>query len=469
MPKDHRFRWLLSIVLLLFSVLLSAGDLKKSVLSGYCFPYNKQGLADRNPNLLNARRYERFQDDLDLGVQKFNYYWKTAEDSIPSSSTPLNCQQGYTLFPKDIAEKSLLGMHKYHCYRKRFITKWKKIFKNNADYGMQIAVVLWTAPKQYIDSGCEGFYFPLQKRHLREGCVPKSQYYDDYEDWVRFTAYTFGKWIDHYIVWNEADMLNWSDTSTVKHPKAKMLKHLKAEMYRSFDIYITLLKRTAIAVSALDTSCRGKTSGNKNFVYVSITGDWYSRKIKVHNKDGEIDIRWRNMNLLDYVWKHIGLKYAWSIAVHPYGPVYAKSKEMLRFSTLKELSSYQKKKIDHYKQSTQSWLEYPQSRLFASEQNVGVDNEVEKAKFICESYDVGLKMPELVAMTHNHFQDNVHSKASIPTRHAMLPASVKGDLSDARSYKTYQAYLSTTPDIWDRKSDHYCCQAYDLGCKNSSY
>jgi len=141
----------------------------------------------------------------------------------------------------------------------------------------------------------------------------------------------------------------------------------------------------------------------------------------------------------------------------------------LSFSTLKDLSAYQKAQIDSRKAKNRSWLSYPQSILFASEQNAGhkikANDWERKAKFICESYDIAIQMPELIAITHNHFQDNIHRKNKKPTKHTMLPSSVKEDLSDADKYKTFRAYLSTTPNVWGIKNDHYCCKVHHLGCK----
>ena len=233
--------------------------------------------------------------------------------------------------------------------------------------------------------------------------------------------------------------------------------------------YAELLKKTITAINELDMGCMDRQDECKNLVYVSLTGDWYSRNIGIHKtKKGNIHISWRNMNLLDHLWRELGLVYGWAITVHPYGDVYSKRHNALTFSTLKDLSAYQKAQIDSRKTKGRSWLSYPQSRLFASEQNAGhkvkADDWKTKAKFICESYDVAMRMPELIAVTHNHFQDNIHSKNKKPTKYTMLPPSVKKDLSDAHKYETYQAYLSTTPNIWGKTDKHFCCKQHTLGC-----
>ncbi len=440
-------------------------------LKGYSLPYNKQGLSGRNYGLLDDVRYKVYKDELHFGLQKFNYYWRDAETTHLLSSEQPACPTGHTLFPHDDIQKKKLGINNFHCYKSSFIHKWDRLLKQNAKYKMQAAVVLWTAPTMYTDKGCEGFYFPLQKRYLKEGCYPTSEHYDDYEDWVRFTAHRFGKYIDHYIVWNEADLLNWADSSTTKDSKSEMLDDLSYHMKRSFSIYTHLLKTTITAVEELDQQCVGTEKVCKPLVYVSMTGDWYSRKVMTKvKKDGEVDIRWRSMNLLDYIWQELGLEYAWSIAIHPYGEVYGKSNHSLVFSTLKELSAYQKQKVKNRKAYNRSWLSYPQSRLFASEQNIGgkvkADDWKAKARFICESYDVAMKRPEIIATTHNHFQDNVHRNSSAPSLHTMLPKTVGEKLKQAERFETYRAYESTREDNWYQDSTHYCCKEFSIGCMN---
>ena len=126
----------------------------------------------------------------------------------------------------------------------------------------------------------------------------------------------------------------------------------------------------------------------------------------------------------------------------------------------------QKEYIEAHRAPDRSWLSYPQSRLFASEQNTGNAGDWHiKAKFICESYDVATKMPELIAITHNHFQDNINLGSQSPSQYAMLPASVSKNLNDAYNFETFQAYRSTTPSIWGQTNEHYCCISFGLGCK----
>ncbi len=288
MNNSSQMKIIILLAFLVTSVLFSKNN---TTVFEYNLPKNKQGIADRNINALSDKRYSVFKNDLSVGIQKYNYYWRNAENSSVSSKKPQVCKKRYVLFPKNEKQKELLGISNYHCYNKGFINSWKKRFQQNTDYDIQVAVVLWTTPKMYQNKECEGFYFPLQKKHLTGGCYPAAKHYDDYEDWIRFTAYTFGKYIDHYIVWNEVSSTNWADSSTGKYTKDTMLKNLRFQMNRSFDIYSTLLEKTMISVNALDKQCLNYDGACKNLVYLSLTHDWYSKNIKIRSdKKDQINI-----------------------------------------------------------------------------------------------------------------------------------------------------------------------------------
>lgn len=429
-------------------------------LEGYSLPHNKQGVADRNYDKIGKARYQVFSNQLDMGIQKFNYYWANAENKVPASDKPMQCPNGYTLFPENKSQLREYGIHHYHCYKTSFIKRWEKTLENNANYNMQSALVLWSAPEQYRAKGCEGFT-RRGNQHLKNGCYPEKKYLDDYEDWVRFTAVKFGKFVDHYIVWNEAESTNWADTSSHEMSKAEMANHLDSEMKRSFSLYTDLLKRTIKATEELDSP-----AGHKPLVYVSLDRDWYSKEpIVKTSKNGATHIRWRNENLMDYIWNNLGLSYNWSVTLHAYGEATKKDNEGISFAGLEDFSKYQKEQIQ--KRTSKDWLSFPQSRIFTSEQNVGhhlkINDWSKKAQFICESYDIAEKSPSVIAITHNHFQGNINAKRS--DGYSMLPASVGASLANANKYETFKAYKSTTTQLWGKSNNHYCCTRYGLGCK----
>ena len=434
------------------------------IATPFAAPPHKEGIAGRNYNVYNAHRYEILEHNLTFGLQKFNYYWRNAENGPVASKTPMQCPKSYTLFPKNSEIKTKLGIHNYHCYKTSFLQNFEKFFAFNHRYGMQAAVVMWTAPLKYLDPGCEGFYFGLQKRHLTEGCYPTPEHYDDYEDWVRFTAHRFGHYIDHYIVWNEADLLDWADSSTTRYPRSVIKKDLPFHMKRSFDIYTNLLSRSINAVEALDSVCAPDDHPCQNLVYISMTSSWDDEP-SVKERSKGLRIAWGGKSLVEAVWNEIGLKQPWAITVHPYGEVHEKAKKM-HIGTLSPLIDYQQKQIMSRSKAPAS--SFAQSRLYLSEQNVNKPEWEAKARFICEAHEVVLKTPQIIAVTHNHFQDHISKKALPPELHAMLPGSVGPSLHRADSYLTFRAYASTADGVWEKRNDHFCCEAYALGCQNTS-
>ena len=433
-------------------------------LPGYILPRNKQGISDRNYDLLNNERYEILDKQMLLGIQKYNYYWMKGEDAKTSSENPISCDSSHFLFPSNETMRINLGIKKYHCYNSSYISNWERRFEINRSHNIQVAVVLWTTPAKYRNPGCEGFYFNLQDRYLKEGCYPDISHYDDYEDWIKFTSYRLGKYIDHYIVWNEVESTNWADSSTTEYSKEIMSNNLDFHMNRSFNIYNELFKRTITSVSNIDNICMNSTGPCKNLVYVSLNKNWGQSSPSVEINQN-IVMHWSNKNVLNSIWNNIGLNYPWAIAIHPYGDVHQKSSSGLSFSNLGILSQYQKNKIDSISGGARSWLSYPQSRLFASEQNSKLNDSIDgRAKFICEAYDVSFNNPSLIAMTHNHFQRNVNVSDS-STDFAMIPAAAGANLNNGSNYNTFNAYLSTNRNNWGITNNHFCCSLYNLGCR----
>lgn len=430
----------------------------------FATPPHKEGIAGRNYTLLDPKRYDVLEHGLTFGLQKYNFYWREAENGPAASETPMQCPAGYVLFPKTPALKAKFGFHRYHCYRVKFISDFEKSFAFNRRHGLQAAAVLWTAPVKYIEPGCEGFLFGPQHVHLTEGCYPTPDHYDDYEDWVRFTALHFGRDIDHYVAWNEADLLDWADSSSTQYPRSVMADNLDFHMKRSLGIYTELLKCTIRAVDDLDKTCSPDNTPCQNLVYISMTSSWGDEP-SVRERPQGMRIAWGGKSVVEAVWRDVGLKQPWAIAIHPYGEVHKKAKKM-HIGTLAPLIEYQRAQIAARSNKPES--EFAQSRLYLSEQNVNQASWEAKARFICEAHDVTMTTPQIIAVTHNHFQDPYTQKHLPTTLHAMLPTSVLPDLSNADDYLTFRAYTSTADGVWEKRNDHFCCEAYALGCQNAS-
>lgn len=449
-------------ILILFSMSVGASPV---LLGKFPLPSNKQGIADRNYDVRDGERYRKLTQDLGIGIQKFNFYWANAEDGVRSSILPVDCGVGYTQFPqnKDLLKK--YGLSHYHCYKNQFVAQWQDILKNNASYGMQAALVLWTAPEQYLGNACRGVVRGGRKTLF--GCYPNRRSLDDYEDWVRFVALNFGAYVDHYIVWNEVEATDWAEVSDTELNINRNRGRDTATL-SGFDLYADLLKRTIRVVDSIDKTCIGFSGECKPMVYVSLDRDWYGNTpILTQDKKGNQHIKWRNQNLMDYLWANIGMDLPWSVAIHPYGDAYSHDDKGLTFDTLVDFSAYQRSQIEQRVGKAKSWLDYPQSRIFASEQNVShtlrIDEWHEKARFICQSYNIAEKLPQVIAITHNHFQGSIASEKN--DGYSMLPWQVGRTLEQAKNYETYRAYVSTQPSNWGQNNLHYCCTEFGEGCR----
>ena len=84
--------------------------------------------------------------------------------------------------------------------------------------GIQTEIVIWSAPPRYRYPDCQGGNWGGQI--LKDGCVPRDNAMDDFEDFFNFIAQrysgkvgTVGK-VYHYIVWNEAASGLWLYSSS---------------------------------------------------------------------------------------------------------------------------------------------------------------------------------------------------------------------------------------------------------------
>jgi hypothetical protein len=426
-------------------------------------PNTKQGLSDRNYNLLSESRYKIFSNELNLGIQKYNMFWANFENSNQLSSlNEINCPSGYIQFPENEVERNKLGVKKYHCYKKNAYDSYKASFKVNLKHNIQLAVVLWTAPEKYRSPGCEGFDFSLQNRHLYLGCYPSPHHYDDYSDWIAFVASRFGKYIDHYIVWNEVDSMNWADVSSSQYSKSYLASHRSLAVKLMTNANNELMKRTITQVKKNDHYCNFKQNNScSNLVYVSLT--------KNLNRDfinNPQSILIGGLTILDSIWRNLGLSYNWSVAFHPYGLNAVTN-------TTKSLASYQKENLILRGIHPRLTLAKHQSRILLSEQNHGNKNLDNKAEYICQSQHQSISQPEIIGQTHNHFQrtvtnDRLQNESEVLDLHSMLPVGAGRDLQNRKNYVTYQAYLSTSKRYWGKRDNHFCCKNYNLGCSSAT-
>src|SRR5262249_28107427 len=112
--------------------------------------------------------------------------------------------------------------------------------------GMQSGVVLWSSPPVDRYAGCVGMR--SGREVVKDGCVPRDDAMDDFEDYVnllasRYDGKSLGK-ISHFIVWNENASPDWFDYS----PVTSKTDISSSSVEKRIDKYADMLKRTHSAL-----------------------------------------------------------------------------------------------------------------------------------------------------------------------------------------------------------------------------
>lgn len=165
--------------------------------------------------------------------------------------------------------------------------------------------------------------------------------------------------------------------------------------------------------------------------------------------------------LLDGLWSQVGLSINWSIAIHPYrDPDHFLDIDTLNFFNLFTLSNYQAQQlinrgVKNYEVQSHYWMA-------ATEQSWPLSSIVSKerqAQIICSVHHIVTNMPNVIGTTHVRFQQR-----SLDDPDGLVPYAAGLDLVNASLYHTFQAFISTSPSYWNIRNDHYCCQAWKMGC-----
>lgn len=429
-------------------------------------PLSKQGIGDARTEMSAAELSTRYAKLKGLGVayKEYNFWWSGLESSgLTSSSTPIACPAGYQLFPANEAEKVAKGYNKYRCIHLPYLANFDNLFKRDQDAGIQTGIVMWSSPAVYRYSGCQGFAWASGT--LKDGCVPRDDAMDDFEDYANFLASrynggAFGK-ISHFIVWNENASPGWFDYT----PVTSNTKIDSANVEKRIDKLADMMKRVH---AALVRHQKGA------LMYVSTDMLWTPG---LH--EGHFGSKW----LIDGLWARLGLNYSWSVAVHPYGDVDQTPGEgTYTFNNLDMVVDHQNERLQQL--GVRDPSTYPQSILIASEQGwplttaagmAGVTGREYQARQICLAHDKVMSLNQVVVVAHNYFQsvepfDSVENGTSGQGAFfGLIPYEIPNDLSGLETTATGKAYISTlNPGNWKQRDDHYCCDMYKLGCRENS-
>ena len=138
-------------------------------------------------------------------------------------------------------------------------------------------------------------------------------------------------------------------------------------------------------------------------------------------------------------------------------------------------------------------------------------DDVKRGRNICYAHALASATPEVIGVTHNFFQDNPNGSEQGGQDYGLIPGNISGDLSNGTGmcvqgvrvlcllsqalvrlwgrclgwgeqvvtvvpcreprgpgscalcsmrtgYPTFDAYNSTSPDVWGKSNTHYCCR-----------
>ena len=437
-----------------------------SFSKNYVRPISKQGVGDARTDLSAAELSVRYAKLKKLGVafKEYNFWWSALESSgLTSSSAPIACPAGYKLIPANEAERIAMGYHKYRCASLGHLANFDNLFQKDQAAGIQTAIIMWSSPPVYRYPGCLGF--PWASGSLKDGCVPRDDAMDDFEDYAnilasRYNGGSFGK-ISHFIVWNENASPGWFDYT----PVTSNSSIASVNVEKRIDKYADMMKRVHNALVRHQKSA---------MMYASTDMLWTPG----HDK-GHFGSKW----LIDGLWARLGLEYSWSVAVHPYGEVdQTPGDGTYTFNNLEMVVDHQIEKLRERGVSDPN--RYPQAVLIASEQGwplttaagmAGVMGRENQARQLCLAHDKVMSMNQVLAVAHNYFQSiepadsEVNGTSGQGAFFGLIPYGVPSDLSGMETTATGKAYISTlNPRNWKQRDDHYCCDMYKVGCRENT-
>ena len=443
-----------------------------SLFQNFQLPGRKQGISVSPRAMSTAEHDARYEALRSVGFRyrQYNVWWSALEPLPPgcdettthkpqcqtSASSPemLSCPSGTVMVPRDEAERSAKGYHRYRCISLGMVSHLQDVFRRDAAAGMQTAIVVWSSPVNYRNPGCEGFAWA--DGLMKQGCAPRRDALDDYEDIINalashFNGGPYGK-ISHLIVWNENASDSWFDTS----PVVKKGDTSAAAVNARIDTYAEMMKRTHSAMAR-------HLSGA--LLYASTDMLWEPNIVP-----GHLGTR----VLLEGLWRRLKTDIPWGVAVHPYEDptVPPRDAGVYTFYNLELVANFQRDQLrrhgidpDHGRQ--------PQLVLLASEQGWPRGGQVTievQARNICAAHAKVMNLPEVIAVAHNYFH-SVEPQEDDPNGHSgqgawygLLPHTVKADLSNALDYATGKAYVATASDSFGKDAHNYCCATFGYGC-----
>jgi hypothetical protein len=401
------------------------------ISNGYLPPSALEGVTDQG---LDGSAVYSFFRARHLGSRQYNVWWSGLEDSgIRSSLQPILCPSGYVLMPSASGDAPGDGFHRYRCINSAVLGSFDHFFEQDAASGLQTAVVLWSAPAIYRYAGCTGS--PWDGSTLYDGCVPRDDAMDDWEDYVnllasRYNGGAHGK-ISSFIIWNENASATWFNYSPIVPSYGTLTAAQKASWILK---YSQMMMRAHAALQR----------HTKAVMLYASTDEQWAEPPAGPSDPAHIGTK----NLVSGLWTNLGTSINWSLAVHPYGdPVVAVPAGQYGLHDLQAVVDFQTSQLSN----VSAPADYAQDYIIASEQlpfDPGTRDETYRATKLCQEHAYALAVPHLLSVSNNHFYGS--------DEYSILSSSdVAPDLSNATSVPTGKAYAAFDPAVWNGQVN-YC-------------
>ena len=459
-------------------------------------------------------RNDKLQTDINPSVHEYNAFWESFENSgVMPSSSPVDCPTGYIQFPPDASGlKSNGGRYNHlHCYSEGTIDIFKAFLSSDYDHDWESAGVVWCAPVIFRDPNCLGMpagsaeagpknysstyadyiqtlsgtqaqiesyhYSPATDNPLADNatkpdgaviesafdasgcsCVPKDEFMPDFQDFAVFLGNDLmngeaGRF-KHFVVWNENANSVWFDLS----PTISTISPITPADQQLW------INKYAAMISAFSDSVP-----SDSYVYASIDRWFGVPPVLTTWNIGRVHIG--SENLITGLWDVLGTKTDWSLALHPYGSLYAQEFNFENqivsaydAATISDVAAFQRQQLQRIDPSALTDPnDTPQLVIALTEQGFpssDPENSPDgQALKICQFHDIVIDVPGLYYVAHNDFQN------SGSDQYGLVPADIDPTLTNSDSAVTYKAYMATNPVTWKKDPTNYCCSVNSsLGC-----
>ena len=439
----------------------------RTISNGYTLPAHKQGYDEQRfmqaaPAPLDMKgRYDAVQAMFAPKVRKQNLFWHLVETSNKTSGQPnLNCGTGGFLWPPNASVKAQYQVNSFHCYDLLRVRLLDSYLNMDALYGLETAVVLWGSPKWYVNPGCIGNTLLGQL-----GCSPRPE---NLTAWYDFVAFVGSRWTTatHFIIWNECDSSTWFDASPYMNNTQKNMTGT-ADAKTWVQMYANMLVAAHGAISVTRTA-----AGLPTLMYVS-TDRALTNSVWCPGPKWGPRCPLGTWNLLDGLWQVLGTSIDWSLSLHLYGVPNSNDWKLTQpyqaysYIDIPKMVAYQ-----------QSWLandpnvtdvnKAPQAVVAGTEEswNTGTpDAQNTTAWYVCLAHNYSMATPTMAFSTIYDFHDPYDMGGTPSSNYGIIPHSAGFYLNGTgTSAPTFGAYVSTSPYVWNQRSDHFCCISYSLGC-----